>query len=131
MKTVYDPIMGVIQYIACSTDHTNPTSLKVVPTIADRDALGPEYKLVWVLDASADPTVDAGGALYARDEPNGWIKLAETESMDFMVAWDNIIGRPTSSPSAIDQAVANMHVHSNFEALEAYDPDMLMYWGVF
>lgn len=54
--------------------------------IAARDALAPELvqaALVRVQDASADPTIAAGGALYAwNPDTLAWIKLAEDESLD-------------------------------------------------
>lgn len=59
----------------------------VVANIAARDALtGDDLwhgRLCYVLDASADVTVDAGAALYIYDEDNtDWIKLTEFESLD-------------------------------------------------
>ena len=56
--------------------------------IAARDALTVQPgDLVYVMDASADPTVDAGAALYRRNDANtGYDKLTEFESLDVSVA---------------------------------------------
>lgn len=50
--------------------------------IAGRDALTPEQRagLVMVIDASADPTVGSGAALYGYD--TDWIKISEYESLE-------------------------------------------------
>lgn len=69
-----------------------PASVKtgyVVADIAARDAIAAidryEGMRVDVLDASADPTVDAGLARYILTQPltnSGWVKTSEGESMD-------------------------------------------------
>ena len=48
------------------------------------DMLREQYpgKLAWVKDASGDPTVDEGSAMYVWREHRGWVKLYETEMMD-------------------------------------------------
>lgn len=48
------------------------------------DMLKEQYpgKLAWVVDASGDPTVNVGSALYTWREYQGWVKIYETESMD-------------------------------------------------
>lgn len=48
------------------------------------DMLKEQYpgKLAWVVDASGDPTVNTGSALYTWREYQGWVKIYETESMD-------------------------------------------------
>jgi len=61
-----------------------PTRIQtVVPTIAARDAQTglAAGDLTWVVDASADATVDAGGALYIHDGTN-FFKVAEAEALD-------------------------------------------------
>lgn len=80
--------------------------------IAGRDAL-PTADLVqgntcFVLDATGDSTVDAGWAIY-RWTGTAWMKIMEQESMDITVsnAWEDISGKPESTPTAIDAAVAS------------------------
>ena len=98
---------------------SNNAGLRIVDTIADRDALTPfNGQHVLVLDASADTTVNSGAASYVwRAATNQWIKLTEYESLDVTVTWSAISGRPTSAPSAIDSAVANSHTHPNMTQL--------------
>ena len=83
-------------------------------------------QLVMVLDASDDPTVASGWAIYRRlanasdlSTLSAWQKVAEAESLDVTVTWDNISGKPNSTPAAIDQAVAHDHTHENKTVLDA------------
>jgi hypothetical protein len=110
-----DDIQAMIDAsIAAST-----AKIEIVNDIAARDALTKiNGKYVLVLDASADPTVNSGAASYVwRSATNEWIKLTEYESLDLVVTWSMIQGKPTSSPSAIDSAVANSHTHTNMTQL--------------
>lgn len=79
----------------------------VVSTIADRNNLTglQTGDTVWVTDATGDSSVKVGAALYIY---NGsvWVKMAEAESMDVIVRWDDIDGRPTSTTANIDSAAA-------------------------
>ncbi|SHL96978.1 hypothetical protein SAMN05444389_102422 [Paracoccus solventivorans] len=43
--------------------------------------------------------------------------------MDLTLAWDGIIGRPTSSPAQIDAAVTASHNHVNKTQLDALGED--------
>lgn len=97
-------------------------ALEVVPDIAARDALVLERNaLVLVIDATADPTVDAGSALYAYVEADAsWVKVAEYESMDVVLQWSSIQGRPNSTPAQIDTAVSQSHTHSNKAVLDKF-----------
>lgn len=99
--------------------------LQIVDTIAQRDALVLTVNtMVLVRDASGDPTVNSGAALYAYSKPNDtFTKIAEYESMDVTLQWSNIQGRPTSTPSQIDAAVANTHTHSNKTQLDKISED--------
>jgi hypothetical protein len=73
----------------------------------------------FVLDATDDTTVASGGAeyLYTDDDPE-WIKISEAESMDLVLSWSNISGKPTSTTTAIDSAVTASHSHSNKTVLD-------------
>lgn len=92
----------------------------IVADIAERDALSPAVNtLVLVIDATGDPTVVVGAALYVYNvSAQEYIKVAEYESMDVTVQWASIQGRPTSTPSEIDQAVADSHTHANLATLD-------------
>jgi hypothetical protein len=89
--------------------------MPIVADIAARNALSPTKNTqVLVLDATGDSTVASGAATYLyRVSTTSWIKLSEAESLDLILQWANIQGKPTSSPSAIDTAVGNSHVHNS------------------
>jgi len=101
------------------------SAIEIVADIAARNALTPTNgKHVLVIDASADPTVDSGAASYVwRQATSQWIKLTEYESLDLQLTWANLSGKPTSSPSAIDAAVANSHTHANMTQLTKVGED--------
>ncbi|MDF3932160.1 hypothetical protein [Pseudomonas citronellolis] len=91
-----------------------------VADIAARDALEPEEAVfVLVQDATDDPSVSSGAALYAWNPATStWLKVAEYESMDVQLTWSAIDGRPTSTPSQIDNAVSLAHTHTNKATLD-------------
>ncbi|MEM0325232.1 MAG: hypothetical protein QXW35_04990 [Candidatus Aenigmatarchaeota archaeon] len=101
------------------------SEITIVDTIADRDALNPTKNMfVLVLDASDDPTVDSGSASYVyRASTQQWIKIAEYESMDVVVQWSQIQGKPNSTPEDIDDAVAKRHTHANMTQLNKIGED--------
>lgn len=99
---------------------TGPTELEVFDTIADRDATTPDaVSYAYVVDASADATVESGGASYIYNTKSSeWMKTSESESLDLVLDWDNIQGKPSSTPAQIDQAVSQAHTHDNKEFLD-------------
>lgn len=96
------------------------TTLQVVADIPARNALNPSNnRLVLVLNATGDATVTSGAATYLYQlSTTSWIKISEAESLDLVLQWANIQGRPTSSASAIDAAVNNSHTHFNKTQLD-------------
>lgn len=105
-------------------------SLNAVEIVADidaRDALAASLSrnaLIIVEDATADPTVDAGSAMYAYNHvTDTFSKLTEYESLDVVISWANISGRPSSTPAEIDAAVTNSHTHTNKTVLDALGDD--------
>lgn len=100
-------------------------SLEVVENIAARDALTLTANTqIIVIDASDDPTVEAGAATYAyRHSDTSFLKISESESLDVVSSWSTITGGPASSPTAIDSAVANAHSHANLTQLNSIDQD--------
>lgn len=97
-------------------------ALEIVADITARDALVLDANaFVLVLDASADPTVDAGAALYVyRHSDTTFIKVAEYESLDVVVDWADIQNKPSSSVAQIDAAVSASHSHSNKVVLDKF-----------
>ena len=84
----------------------------------------PSNVTVFVGDASGDPTVDAGGAYYFYEKTTTtFTKVSEMESLDVVLDWANIQNGPGSTPSQIDQAVANSHTHANIAVLDGLGKD--------
>lgn len=66
----------------------------VVDNIAARDELEKFSGLhALVIDATADETVETGGAEYVCDGSQ-WIKISELKDLDMVIDWENIQGRP-------------------------------------
>lgn len=100
-------------------------SLQVIENITARNALNPTANTqVLVLDATGDPTVASGAATYVyRVSNTTWYKISEAESLDVVINWANIQGKPTSTVSQIDTAVANSHTHTNKTQLDKINED--------
>ena len=92
----------------------------VVADITERDALTLNtVTTVLVLNATGDPTVEVGGATYIYNPATTtFYKIAEHQTIDAVINWTDIVGRPTSSPAAIDSAVTNSHTHTNKSLLD-------------
>lgn len=116
------------KYAAYNHSHTNkadlvngkvpisqiPNGLKEVRfanNIAERDAITDLFVglTVIVVDATADPTVSNGAAWYVYTG-YGWAKTAEAESMDVILEWANIQGKPTVF-------TPDVHTHNEYAAL--------------
>lgn len=109
-----------------NTTIAGANELIIVTNIAAREALLPltVSKFVYAIDATDDVTVDSGGATYLYNATTtSWIKVSESESMDVVLNWANIIGKPTSSAAAIDDAVAKVHTHANKTQLDKIGED--------
>lgn len=104
----------------------------IAEDITERDSLSPTVNtLVLVIDATGDPTVGNGAALYVYNvSTQEYLKVAEYESMDVVIQWSSIQGRPTSTPSEIDQAVADRHTHANLSSLNKISEESgIPKWG--
>lgn len=83
-------------------------------------------KLAYVLNATEDPTVILGSAIYLRDPVSkSWNKLWEAESMDMDInitnpLWASIRNKPTSLVTDIDDAVSKKHAHTNKSTLDLF-----------
>ena len=97
----------------------------IVDDIAERDALAPTNgTTVLVIDASDDATVDSGAATYIyRESTTSWVKISEAESLDLVINWGDIVGRPTSAVADIDDAVSLRHAHTNKTELDQIGED--------
>lgn len=77
-----------------------PTEFKeiyMVEDITERDSMGDLFvgKTVYVKDATGDDTVKKGGAYYIWDG-QAWLKTSESESLDIVLNWEAIEGKPTT-----------------------------------
>ena len=106
----------------------NKTPAKRAATIAARDALTvandgiKTNDFVYVVDASGDPTVNSGAALYIATVTGGVItydKMAEYESMDVVVSWNDVQNKPANIQDAIDKR----HEHANKSVLDGISAD--------
>ncbi len=101
------------------------SGVEIVADIAERDGLNlTSNAMVIVQDAKDDSTVDAGAALYGYNATtSAFSKLSEFESLDVVLNWSAIQGGPSSTPTAIDNAVGNSHSHTNKTQLDALSQD--------
>lgn len=116
----------LIEVIAEYSNTTRET--ETVANIAARNALvNPGNRLVFVDDATGDPTVEYGSALYYyKASTASYVKVWAADgsagggggSSSGPVQWADIIGRPNVSSGALESAVANSHVHANKDLLD-------------
>lgn len=101
------------------------TDILIVNDIAERNALTlTTVKYVYVKNATADTTVVSGGATYIYNPADSsWTKVSEAESLDVVLQWANIQGKPSSTTAQIDTAVANTHTHANKTQLDKIGED--------
>lgn len=123
-KSVGNTVMINQLITAALASWEGANGMPIVADIAARDALfatATANMLALVIDASADPTVESGSALYAYDFGSSTVyKVAEYESMDLVIQWASIQGRPNSSVAQIDDAVGKAHQHTNKEVLDKF-----------
>ena len=117
----------LIEVIAEYSNTTRET--ETVANIAARNALvNPGNRLVFVDDATGDPTVEYGSALYYyKASTASYVKVWAADgsagggsggSPSGNVQWSDIIGRPNVSAGALESAVANSHTHQNKDLLD-------------
>lgn len=106
---------------------TNNKLFHYADDIAAMNALIENFEgnnLILVEDASAHPEVNSGSALFGYKHADESITLiAEYESLNIVFTWGAILGKPSSSPAAIDTAVANSHTHQNKATLDKLGED--------
>lgn len=98
-------------------------SVFIVADIAAMHALEPTIPVIaYVRDTSDDPTAQTASGSYVFSPESGlWLPMNTGGSVGpVTVAWGNIIGRPSSSAASIDQAVQEMHTHTNRAVLDKF-----------
>lgn len=113
----------ILALITSSINGINSISVK--ETIEERDAaVINSMSLVLVKNATGDPTVNSGAALYFYDPVTGsYTKVSEYESMDFSLDWNSLLNKPTSIVANIDDAVLKRHQHANHSLLDELSKD--------
>lgn len=99
------------------------SAVKIAANIAARDALAPTtVTQVLVIDATADSSVTGGAATYIfNPADSSWTKISEFESLDRILQWSELQGKPTSAVADIDDAVNKRHSHVNKELLDTVE----------
>ena len=120
-----DDIQSLVN-TAVNTAVAGASNIFVVPDIAGRNALAPTVVTqALVIDATGDTSVDSGAATYVFNPTDtSWTKISEHESMDVVLQWANIQGRPTSTAAEIDNAVSKRHSHANMVSLDKVGEDV-------
>lgn len=109
-----------------STAINGISAFEIVADVAARDALTfTANTMVLVNDASADPTVNSGAALYAYNHSSEtFTKVSEYESLDLTIDYANIQNKPTSTVADIDDSVSKRHAHTNKTQLDKISEDV-------
>lgn len=89
--------------------------------------------LCYVADIAGDPLGGSGVGVYVYDFDNArFTKFPGGSGPSGPVAWGDLVGKPTSTPAAIDDAVAKAHAHTNKPILDNMSENAqqkLMYRG--
>lgn len=110
-------------------EYSNTTrETESVANIAARNALvNPGNRLIFVDDATGDPTVEYGSAMYFyKASTASYVKVWAADGSagggsggsGGNVQWSDIIGAPNVSVAGLEQAVANSHTHANKDVLD-------------
>lgn len=126
---------ATVQQMIDNTISAGDGGTVIVDDLDARALLSPANGMtVLVIDASDDPTVEAGAATYIwRESTSAWIKISEAESMDVALTWAALTGRPAAPVADIDDAVTKRHSHANKTQLDKLGEDAngnLTYGGV-
>ena len=117
---------STVDYEAVKHVAAKATATTLVKTVTNYETLSTldtyATRIAFVIDASGDSTVTSGAATYIFNQSIAeWVKVAEFESMDTVLQWTNIEGKPNSTPEAIDNAVKQTHTHANKHVLDKFD----------
>ena len=124
MPVINERKLGLGPYAVSTKGITIAGITKYYDNIAERDADASPGTFAYVKDASADPTVNAGFAIYTR-KSGVWEKIFEQEAMDrdeselYHVDWSKIVNGPAATPTQIDDAVRAAHSHVNQDVLDS------------
>ena len=113
--SVYDFILKTnLDLAKLKEEIDTKATVEIVATLADRD------NLEKVISGSCC-FVNANKTLYlARvfSDKTLWVEIAKVDSLDLTIQWNNIIGKPESDITAIDDMVGKKHEQDNKEILD-------------
>lgn len=102
IKKVTQSIRDHLPHIPTSQSPIEFKEAQVVANIAARDNLEVFSGLhALVVDATADSTVETGGAEYIYDGTK-WIKVSELNDLDAVITWDNVLNKPYFVQTLLD-----------------------------
>lgn len=122
-SVINDPDNLAKSYFVTPSGITIIGTTKVYATYTDmiNDRNPPLYASV--TDATADPTVKKGGAIY-KNVKGKWKKIFEEEVIDLdFFDWSQILNKPTATVSALDYAAGAAHEHANKEIIDGFSLD--------
>lgn len=85
-----------------------------------RGSQGPSKDAIaFVKDASGDEVVTGVSAVYFYEAASAtWLLAMNGDGSETSTNWDDIVGRPLASATAIDSAVTESHTHENKQVLD-------------
>ena len=125
-SVINDPDVTAKSYFVTPSGITIIGTTKVYKTYADMKADRNPPLYASVTDATQDPTVKKGGAIYKitinkKTGVRSYKKIFEEEIIDLdTFDWSQITNRPSATIEAIDTAVALAHDHDNKNALDGF-----------
>lgn len=110
--------MSIEQIVGTAVDAS--TSVYFKQAYADMLSDRPKANaLVYVADTTGDPTATTASRVYLYNKAtNTFMGFPNSGGGSSDVTWNQILGKPTSTPAQIDQAVAQMHTHTNKQVLD-------------
>ena len=121
MDIINNKYLNLINWYVSTTNNGFKTdgTIEFYKTIRDRDADTTPHLYAWVLDASADPDVVEGSALYQWSDEDGWILIFAAGTND-------------GSPISMTEIMRSLHTHENIGILENFterEDGVLLYGG--
>jgi len=88
-----DLIDGLIPLSQIPPLGTTRTYANIAARNADTNLTGVAFG--YVLDASADPAVGSGSAVYFNNNGTSWVLVSDQNELNLVVSWSNVTGKPT------------------------------------
>lgn len=95
----------------------NPTTTYVAASGTAEDGVTYYTDNTGATPAEVSVGDDVSSLFIAQVNEPGWTKVAEAESIDVVLQWANIQGKPNSAVADIDDAVGKRHTHNNLASV--------------